>query len=479
MSRRVAVLSMWHETNTYAVGHTRLADFEAFELLEGEAVFAHNRDTGSVLGGFLDETELELVPCFAAGAWPGPIVAQEALDHILERALATVEQAGELDGILLNLHGAMVAEEDEDPERTLVEALAHARPGVPLVVVLDLHANPSRAFVERCDVVIAYDTYPHVDMRERGREAAALMRELLGGRRLKTLVAKVPILASLLKQGTAQEPMRGLQQRLRGHANRAGIARVSIAAGFAFSDVERAGVSALVVHEPGRRHIATAILEETERDIRAHRQDFHTTRPAPAQAVARAIAAPLRPVVLADVGDNVGGGCPGDGTALLHELLRQGASGAVVIIADAVAALAAAQLGEGAAFSGMVGGRTDAMHGAPVQIDGTVVRVTDGRYRTAGTWMSGQTFSMGTTAVVDCGGTEVVLTQERVPPFHREQLTSVGIDPAQREIIVAKGAIAWRAAFGTLARTVIEVDTPGICPVEPDVLPRRTVPVGS
>jgi microcystin degradation protein MlrC len=479
MSRRVAVLSVWHETNTYAVGRTTLAEFAAFELLEGDAVFAHNRDTGSVLGGFLDDPELELVPCFAAGAWPGPIVAEEALDHIVERSLATVEAAGQLDGILLNLHGAMVAEHDEDPERTLVEALAQARPGLPIVAVLDLHGNPSRAFVERCDVVLAYDTYPHVDMRERGREAAALMRSILAGRRLETLVGKVPILASLLKQGTAQEPMRGLQERLRGRADRPGIARVSIAAGFAFSDVERAGVSALVVCEPSRRHVAATILEETELDIRAHREGFHATRPDPAAAVARAIAASQRPVVLADVGDNVGGGCPGDGTALLGELLRQGASGAVVIIADAVAALEAVALGEGAWFAGEVGGRTDGMHGGPVLIEGRVVRTTDGRYTTTGTWMSGQTFSMGRTAVVDCGGTEVVLTEERVPPFHREQLTSVGIDPAQRAIIVAKGAVAWRAAFGDLARTVIEVDTPGICPVDPDVLPRRTVPVGS
>ena len=479
MSPRVAVLSMWHETNTYASGRTGLAQFEAFELLEGAAIAERNRGTGSVLGGFFDETELELVPCFAAGAWPGPIVAQEALDHVVARSVATVGAAGPLDGLLLNLHGAMVAEGDDDPELTLVEALRAAAPGIPVVAVLDLHANPSHALVERCDAVIAYDTYPHVDMRDRGREAAQLMRQILAGRRLETRLAKVPILSSLLRQGSAQEPMAGLLARMRGRANRRGIARVSIAAGFPFSDVERAGISALVVCEPARRHVATEILEETVRDIRAHREEFHATRPGPRAAVAQALASPVRPVVLADVGDNVGGGCPGDGTALLRELLAQRAPSAVVVIADAAAAVAAGELGEGARFAGEVGGRTDGMHGAPVAIDGRVVRVTDGSYTTAGTWMEGQTFSMGRTAVVDCGGTLVVLTEQRVPPFHREQLTSVGIDPAERDVIVAKGAVAWRAAFGDVARLVIEVDTPGICPVDPDVLPRRAALVSS
>jgi microcystin degradation protein MlrC len=477
MSPRVAVLSVWHETNTYAAGTTTLEQFEAFELLEGEALAEHNRGTGSVVGGFLEDPELELVPCFGAGAWPGPIVAQEAFDRIVARCLETVAAAGPLDGILLNLHGAMVAERDDDPELTLVEALAQARPGLPLVVVLDLHANPSAAFAERCDAVIAYDTFPHVDMRDRGREAAALMREILGGRELETVVAKVPILAPPLMQGTAVEPMRGLQERLRGRANRGGVARVSIAAGFAYSDVERAGVTAIVVCDRSRRHVAREILEETALDVRAHREAFRAARPDPAEAVARALAASRRPVVLADVGDNVGGGSPGDGTALLRELLVQEAPDAVVVIADADAALAATAVGEGGRFRGEVGGRTDGFHGAPVAIDGRVVTTSDGSYRTAGTWMEGQRFSMGRTAVVDCGGTQVVLTEERVPPFHREQLTSVGIDPAARGIIVAKGALAWRAAFGEIAGTVIEVDTPGICPVDPGVLPRRTTPV--
>jgi len=479
MRPRVALLSVWHETNTYAAGRTMLEDFAAFELLEGEAIAERHRGTGSVLGGFLDEERLEPVPCFAAGAWPGPTVAADAFAHVLERCEATLEAAGAVDGILLNLHGAMVAEGHDDAERTLLELLRRVRPGVPVAVVLDLHANPSRAFVALCDVVIAYDTYPHVDMRERGREAAALMCEMLGGRALETHVAKIPILTPPLMQGTAVEPMRGIEARARGRARRPGIARVSIAAGFPYSDVERAGISVLVVCEPSRRHAATIVLEDTALDVRAHREAFRAVRPGPAAAVAQALAAPLRPVVLADVSDNVGGGGPGDGTALLRELLAQDAPSAVVVLADADAARAAAAAGAGATYRGPVGARTDAMHGAPVEVEGEVLAVTDGRYRTAGTWMEGQEFTMGQTAVVRCGGVRVVLTERRVPPFHREQLTSVGIDPAAVDVIVAKGAVAWRAAFGDVARTVIEVDTPGICPADPDVLPRRTVPVAA
>jgi microcystin degradation protein MlrC len=144
-----------------------------------------------------------------------------------------------------------------------------------------------------------------------------------------------------------------------------------------------------------------------------------------------------------------------------------------VTIADAEAARAAAQVGEGGVLEVEVGGKTDYLHGDPIAIRGTVLRVTNGDYRTEGSWMTGQKFSTGTTAVVEVDGITLVITERATPPFHQEQLTSQGVDPASAAIIVAKGALAWRSAFGDIARRVIEVDTPGICPSDPSRLPRE------
>lgn len=477
MAPRIGILGMWHETNTYASYRTSVEDFEAFELVAGEKVRQVNRGTGSVIGGFLDATALDLQPLFAASAWPGGMVTADARSAIFKGSLEALRSATGLDGLLINLHGAMVAEDDDDPESSLLEEIREIIPDAPIAGVLDLHANPSPDLARLCDVLISYDTYPHVDMRERGREAAAFMLELCRGRRLQTSIAKLPILAPPIVQATAAEPMMGLQRRAAERARAAGVDRVCITAGYCYSDVTRAGISVLAVHDTNRHDAATHILQDTVRDIEQHAAEFRAVRESPTQAITRALASTERPIVLADTADNVGGGSPGDGTALLRELLEHHAEGAVVIIADAESAIDAIGVTEGGTYRGFVGGKTDTMHGDPVEITGTVIKISDGRYRTQGTWMTGREFSLGHTAVVDASGILVVLTENRVPPFHAEQLTSLGIDPSAMNFIVAKGALAWRAAYGDVAKTVIEVDTPGICPVDPYSLHRAAEPM--
>ena len=238
-----------------------------------------------------------------------------------------------------------------------------------------------------------------------------------------------------------------------------------------------AGVSGLAIHDAGQEAAARDVIAETLDDITAHAEAFMVARDDAATAVARALASPARPVVLADIADNIGGGSPGDGTTLLAELLAQGARDAVVTIADPAVARLAADLGPGADIEALVGGKTDDRHGAPVRVRGRVWAVTDGRYRTAGSWMTGREFNMGTTAVLTVDGVSLVVTEKPTPPFHAEQLSSVGIDARRAKVIVVKGAIAWRAAYGDIAAEIIEVATPGVCPIDIDSLPREHAPM--
>lgn len=473
---RVGIAGLWHETNTYSVRRTQLPDFEAFELLQGERIVERHAGTGTVIGGLLEGASFELVPLFTGGAWPAGRVTAEAVAALLEGLERALQEAGSLDGLVLDLHGAMVAEGIDDVEAEALRLVRRTVGDVPVACVLDLHGNPSPEFVELCDAVIAYDTYPHVDMHERGLEAAALMGEMLAGRRLRTLIRKVPLLSTPLGQATAAPPMRDLYELARRLAARPGIARVSLLPGFPYSDVARAGFSVLVTSDHDARQAAD-VAAELVAEVEARREDFEARRPQPAEAVQQALSTARRPVVLVDVADNIGGGSPGDGTALLHELIASRATGAVVTIADAQAVRQAAAVGPGGELVTSVGGKLDDRHGAPVPIVGRVVRITDGRYRTKGTWMTGREFELGTTAVVDAGGVKLVLTERAVPPFHSEQLESVGLEPREARIIVAKGAVAWRAAYGEIAAEVIEVDTPGICPLDPGALERTTTPM--
>jgi microcystin degradation protein MlrC len=473
----VGVAGLWHETNTYSVRRTELPDFEAFELLEGEEIVARHAGTGTVIGGMLDDASFELVPLVTGGAWPAGTVSEAAISALLDRLERALESAPPMDALLLDLHGAMVAEGIADVEAEAVGLARKVVRDVPIAVVLDLHGNPSPEFVELCDAVIAYDTYPHVDMRERGLEAAELMADMLAGRRLRTGIRKVPLLSTPLGQATEAPPMSDLQALARGLAAREGIARVSLLPGFPYSDVARAGFSVLVTFEHGADAAAAGVGAEIAAEVDARRGDFRVDRPQADAAVRQALESSRRPIVLADIADNVGGGSPGDGTVLLRELLAACATGAVVTIADTEAVSAAVAAGPGAELETSVGGKTDNRHGSPVDLRARVIRLGDGRYRTRGTWMTGREFEMGRTAVVEANGVTLVLTERAVPPFHSEQLESVGIDPRETAIIVAKGAVAWRSAYGVIAEEVIEVDTPGICPLDPSVLERTTTPM--
>lgn len=475
--RRIGIVGFWHETNTFSAAPTTIDQFRDFELATGSDVAEHNLDVGSVIGGFLDAAEFDLVPVFSAGAWPSGPIEEQTMAELFDRAHGELARAGALDGVLLNLHGAMVAEGYDDAEVTAVQTVRDVVGDLPIAGVLDLHANPSPALIDSVDALVSYDTYPHVDMRERGREAAGLLGTVLSGTSLRTQIRKVPLLVAPIAQATDHDPMRALQRRANARAQQAGLHRVCVVGGFAYSDVTRAGMSVLAIHDDEHAAAAAEVLQETIADIEAHAADFVVARDDPATAVRRAAASTRSPVILVDVADNVGGGTPGDGTALLTELLRAGMRGAVVPIVDPQVARLAEELGEGAQIETLVGGKTDDRHGPPVPIRGRVLRVTDGRYRTSGPWMTGREFSMGTTAVIEAEGIQILVMADRTPAFHAEQFTSQGIDPARARAIVVKGAIAWRGALGDIAGEVIEVAGPGITPVDVHDLPRSTTPV--
>lgn len=497
---RVGVVSFWHETNEYSARAAGLEQWQEYELLTGAAVDDAHRGTRSVVGGFLDSLESAgaiAVPVFAAGAWPSapapaPVFA-ELLERLRDALRDAVRDAGPLDGVALNLHGAMVVSGEvgvggvgaggvgaggNDAEVAIVAAVRDVCGDIPIAAVLDLHGNPSVALAAAVDALVGYQTYPHVDMWECGDTAARFVLRAIGGEELGTTIAKLPFLTSPLAQGT-DGPLGDVLRWAIDRAPGAGVERVSVMAGFAYQDSARVGMSVLAVAPLSRSAEAERFATEVgERLAAAHETGaFRVERPSAADAVASAIAAPGHPVVLVDIADNIGGGSAGDGTVILAELLAQGASGAVVALADAEVARAAHDAGVGAILDVAVGGKTDGLHGAPVPVTATVESLSDGRYVSRGSWATGQAFDMGLTAVLRVDGVRLVVTERATPPFHRETLTSAGVEPGEARILVAKAAVAWRAAYGEDAKTVIEVDAPGACPIDPWVLPRESEPV--
>src|SRR5579875_1229778 len=219
--RRVAIIGLWHETNTYGPHEATLERFSEYELVEGPALLDRHSGTRTVIGGFMSagrDLGWRLVPIVSAGAWPSGPASLATIELLLGRLggkLREVHTADPVDGVLVNLHGAMVAEGHPDVEAEVLGVIRGIVGTVPVGVVLDFHANPSLEFVRRCDAAVGYDTYPHVDMWERGAEVAELLEEALRGARLRTVVARLPLLLCPLSQGTETEPFRGFIARAR------------------------------------------------------------------------------------------------------------------------------------------------------------------------------------------------------------------------------------------------------------------------
>lgn len=474
---RVALAGLWHETHTFSNQPADLDAFREFEYLAGPEVLDYHRGKRTGVGGLIDgaaEAGLELVPIFSAGALPSGRVTAEAYQHLRSTIVEGLRAALPVDGLLFALHGAMVAEGEDDVEAALAqEARAFVGPGVPVIATLDLHANNSAALLAAADAIVGYDTYPHVDIYERGLEGARLMgRVQRENVRVTAAIARPPLLPSVQGMHTETAPMRdliGMAHEIEGDPV---VLNVTIAAGFPYSDVERAGLTC-TVQTNAKPELAAGFARGLGAFAWSQRAAFQVQNVPPADAVRQAIAAPSGPVILVDVADNVGGGSPGDGTVLLTELLAQRARRAVVALADAESVAQACQAGVGAEVVLRVGGKTDGWHGEPVEVRGRVRLISDGRYVHAGSWMTGREMNMGRSVVLACDGLTLLLSERKTAPFDAGQLRSQGILPEAQHIIVVKSAVAWRAAYGALAQKVIEVDTPGLCSPHLERFPYR------
>jgi microcystin degradation protein MlrC len=474
---RLAVAGFMHESNTF---NPILADRAAFAqhgYAEGAGLLAEWCDAHHEIAGFLragPEEGFEPVPLLAAWATPSGPVTRDAFDYITSALIERLRKERP-DGLLLALHGAMVSEDHLDADG---EILARVRAAVgkdfPLAVTFDLHGNLSPRLAEMCDVAVAYRTNPHVDQRECGTRAARLLvRWLRGEVRPRLALAKPPMLINIMKQDTSREPLAGFMRRLREIEQQPGILAASLLPGFAYADVPHMGPAVLVVAD-GDAGLARREAEAFANSLWEAREQFNVSLPDAAQAVAQALAEPRTPVVLVDTGDNVGGGSAGDGTVILAELLRQGATGAVVCLYAPDEVRICANAGVGAEVALRVGGKVDRMHGEPVAVTGRVVLLHDGTYVESQVRHGGKRINhMGTTALVELAdGNQLVLTTLRHPPFSLGALTCLGIRPAEQRILVVKAAIAYKAAYGAVAGTIIEVDTPGLTAINPAQLPR-------
>jgi microcystin degradation protein MlrC len=469
---RVAVAGFLHESNTFNPLRTGRAAFAAQGLAFGRDLLDEWRDAHHEVGGFLEGAAaegLEPVPLLMAWATPSGPVTDDAFEEITAALIEGLRRERP-DGLLLALHGAMVAESHPDADGEVLARLRQALgPDLPVAVTLDLHGNLSQRLVEHCTLAVAYRTCPHVDQRECGRRAAALLaRTLRGEARPVQALAKPPLLVNIMAHDTSCEPLASFMQAARDLERRPGVLAASLLPGFAYADVPQMGPSVLVVTD-NDLSLARHEADRLAADLWQARERFAVPLPGPEEAVAHALRAGRPPVVLVDTGDNVGGGSAADGTVLLRELLLQGATHSVVCLYAPGEVRKCVEAGRGAEVALNVGGKVDRLHGEPVAVTGRVRLLHDGTYVETEVRHGGKRVNhMGPMALVELPGENLLaLTSERHPPFSLGALTCLGVRPERMRVLVVKAAIAYKAAYGPVAGTIIAVDTPGLTAVNP------------
>lgn len=462
---------MNHETNSFSPVPTPLA---AFAPAWGPDALAAADGYPAAIGAFHAfarrigaQIEVPLI----AHAMPSGPVEDAAFEEMAQAILAAIARG--CDGILLDLHGAMVTRSHDDGEGELLRRIRAAAPGLPIGVALDLHGNITREMLENCDVIVGFKTYPHVDMVETGEHVARLFQPLLsGGPRPAMALSHPPMLAATLCMNTTTDcAMTDLIARARAAETRPGVQAVTVFGGFPISDLAETGLSVVAVAD--RPELARAVAAELGLEA-WHRRAEYVYHAAPlARSIAHAaeLAAGLAeddgPVLLLDHGDNCmsGGSC--DVMDVLEALLAADQTGIMAgPIADprTVAQLFAA--GPGAELGIALGNRTPAEGlpppRPPLHLRGRVTALSDGRYRVAGPIYRGQELSMGRAVAFDTGAARIVICEEPHEPLDLGCFTCVGLDPARARMLHLKSRMYCRPVFEPLASAVVECASSGV-----------------
>jgi microcystin degradation protein MlrC len=467
MNRRVALAGIHHESNTFLSEKTTYQDFVNSHLLTGAEIREEYARAHHEVGGILevfDQSEIEIVPLFFAEATPGGTLQEAAYEKLCGLMMDQLERQAPWDGIVLCAHGAAVAENYPDMDGDwLARVRALVGPGIPIVVTIDPHANVSERMTAMTDGIVAYATNPHLDQRETGRKAARMMLSHLSGEiKMSQALYQSRVSISIEQQATSAYPCRMLYDMAAHFLKEPGVISISVILGFPYADVAEMGSSFIVITDDNPRK-ATTIAEAMGHLLEENHKLFVGEKITVEEAIERALALE-KPVLLLDMGDNVGGGSPGDGALLLHTLSRYPQLRYFACIFDPEAVEECRLAEEKAALTLTVGGKSDKLHGAPCRLEVSVVRIAKGIFRESEPRHGGQVnYDMGAIAIVETANrSTLMLISRRTPPFSLNQLTTFAIQPQQYDIIIAKGVHAPVAAYAPVCPSLIRVDTPGV-----------------
>jgi microcystin degradation protein MlrC len=478
---RIAVGAFLHETNTFAPTKATYDNFVHGggwpAMAHGAGVLKTMRNINVGLSGFVQVAEAngwELVPTISAAATPCAHVTEDAYERIAKEMVDGIKAAGQLDAVYLDLHGAMVSEHLDDGEGEILRRVREViGDQLPLVVSLDLHANVTPEMVKYADALIAYRTYPHVDMADTGRACAEHLALLLQTKqKFAKAFRQLPFLIPISWQCTNDQPTKGIYQKLAALQDDA-VPTLSFAPGFPAADFAHCGPS---VFAYGRtQEDADAAADTIANVIIGHENDFDGRIFAPDEGVLHAMElakTASKPVIIADTQDNPGAGGDSDTTGMLRALVRNNAQRAATgVIYDPASAKAAHAAGVGATVTLALGGKSGIPGDAPYKETFVVEQLSDGKFVAPGPYYGGRDMDMGPSACLRIGGVRVVVSSHKAQLADQSMYRYVGIEPTEQAILVNKSSVHFRADFEPIAETLLICAAPGAMPADTATLP--------
>jgi microcystin degradation protein MlrC len=471
---RIAIAGFQHETNTFALTP---ADFSAFEqadgwpaLSRGGAIFDAVTGLNLPVTGFIESMRgagHSLAPIVWCSATPSAAVTKDAFERITAILCDGLQATRPLDAVYLDLHGAMVTEDREDGEGEILRRVREVVGNdIPVVASLDLHANLTDAMMSRASGLVAYRTYPHLDMAATGERAARLVSEVLArGSSPFRAMTKLPFLIPTTSQCTLFEPSRSIYRRL-DDLERGAVVSMSFMPGFPPADIADCG-PAVVAYGWDEDAVVEAARRLYE-DILKREKSFKLETYGADAAVERALAKHRsKPVVLADTQDNPGGGADSDSVWLLKSLVKHAAEDAVVAtICDPETAGQAHEAGVGATISARLGGKSGLEGHKPYAGRFIVEKVTEGIFTGTGPMWRGARIRLGRMALLRVAGPKgagvrVIVSSRKLQAADQSVFRHMGIDPAEQRILALKSSVHFRADFQDMAAEVLIVETPG------------------
>ncbi|MBM3533722.1 MAG: M81 family metallopeptidase [Alphaproteobacteria bacterium] len=478
MAFTVFAASVMQETHTFSITPTTLDSFKACQFLQGPEIPKEMRGTRSEWGAIFalaDELGWTLVHPLSAVAQPSGKVTAGAFARMLDIITSGLKTALPVNGVLLPLHGSMVAESHDDAEGEILKRMrALVGRDVPIAVSLDLHANATEEMAALADIIATYRTTPHTDMYEAAERAGRLLQRAMKGEiRPSVCLANRPVLSGLDRGRTiaGHGPMIDMLKMVRqAEAEEPGVLEIGVNAGYAWSDVPFTGPSVLVTgdgRKPAYKDLAERLAEyiwTTRGKDTVHLISMEET----IRIAAERHEAGAGPLLIGDYTDNPGGGGHGDGTNLIRALIEAGIEDVVVgTMADPESAQAGLKAGVGAIVTIDLGGKIDPRFGGtPIRITGKVAAVSDGIYRRKGRFATGTTGTMGPSFLLDIGKVRIIVATYRTQIDDREQFRIYGVEPERVNVLACKAMNHFRADFEPMSRRLIYVDSGGICSLD-------------